>query len=121
MTATVISFIEKMVPNATQKLNDHMMGPVFYENTTNPAHMMIKETLLDGYIFCPDKFSKFILDESKRTDVKLVMNALERQGVYLSWINSSMKDLNPEEADISDKIKRFEIQTYEELFAYTKE
>lgn len=121
MTSAVISLFEKMIPNTIQKLNDHMMGPVFYYETTNPVHMMIKETLLDGYIFCPDKFSKFILDESKRTDVKIVMNALERQGVYLSWINSSTKNLNPEEAAISDKIKSFEIQTYEEFFAYTKE
>ena len=88
-------FINKMVDYACSGMNRYEIGLDFYEcDFDDNIAMIIKHNLLDGTDFCPTKFSRFILDESKSLAVPFVLYELENHGMQLydCWTNAGILD-----------------------------
>lgn len=117
---SAFTFIDKMTESICDSINNFNLEKDIYEEPYNPIDEIMAYNLLsfnEGFV--STKFSEFILDESKRMAVILVLYRLENLGIQLNhcWTNSSIHtdDLSPKERFISEKIEKGEIYTFKDL------
>jgi hypothetical protein len=113
-------FINKMVDSACSLMNRDELGIDFYRcDHDDHLAMIIKHNLLDGATFCGTKFSRFILDKSKKLAIPLVLDHLENNGMqlYYCWTNADIieDELTRKEKVISYLIGIQDIFTFREL------
>jgi hypothetical protein len=114
-------FIDKMTSMCCSALNTYDMGLDFYDSEES-LHQIIKENMMEEEEFSTYKFSKFILNKSKKHSAKMVLIELENHGMELKycWENASVdiKDLSRKEKAVSYFIQIGDIYTFQQVFDF---
>lgn len=113
------NFINMMSRWSCYVLNCQEFNIDFYKSE-HPLHKIIEDNMMKGKFFSYKKFSQFLLDKSKRDDIKLALNELEEYGMNLKycWETNGQddEDLTRKEKAISCLILKEEIRTFNDLF-----